>query len=111
MAARYSVYPPISADEYYCSLMQAYLDQLQVDLRRQQQERFQLLTLIEAKQAETYVPVQQNSTTATSTDVDSAPSTVYDHEKSAVSNLTNCSLLLVKVTEVHEADIYSRNLC
>ncbi|XP_040992881.1 uncharacterized protein LOC121239672 [Juglans microcarpa x Juglans regia] len=78
MAARYNVDPPIPAAEYYSGLMQAYLDQLQVDLRRQLQQQRHQSTEDEPNQAEKG-PVQQISTTI-STD-DSASSTFSDDEE------------------------------
>ncbi|XP_040992878.1 dentin sialophosphoprotein-like [Juglans microcarpa x Juglans regia] len=78
MAARYNVDPLIPAAEYYSGLMQAYLDQLQVDLRRQLQQQRPQSTEDEPNQAENG-PVQQISTTI-STD-DSASSTFSDDEE------------------------------
>ncbi|KAF5446997.1 hypothetical protein F2P56_032587 [Juglans regia] len=79
MAERYSVYPPIPAEEYYSGLMQAYLDQLQVDLRRQLQQQRPQSTQDEPNQAENDGPVQQISTTITTDD--SASSTFSDDEE------------------------------
>ncbi|KAG6631555.1 hypothetical protein CIPAW_13G099100 [Carya illinoinensis] len=88
MAARYSVYPPIPAAEYYSALMQAYLDQLQVDLRRQWQQQRSQSTQDEANQAESFVTVQEISPSSRSTTADSASSSSRDDEEAVTSDLT-----------------------